>query len=334
MSWGADESPYWYCKCNKGDGCKRKKHKCVKLTPVEELAAYEASKKKWEEYKKHFPTMSKKKLKKKLRVWAATYNYGVLHWGIHPELLPMDEIRPDVFHMCTGIVKRLMQCLRNMLVNAGGPVKRKFYNRLRIFWEEGHVMMWRLDKSFSSLIGIELQQFSMNAKELAKWMLKEKIISTGRPDFVALCNALIVWTDIEQFLKIGRIFSHELYKVKVKEFKKNVDVFYQCGVKSFLKKGKKVGGEETAYIHTLKYYIPDIVDITYFRHQAGVGVFTMQGVSFNFVSYTFNLFYALNVLSHNVPVFICLKSLREETKKVKQNIRDTVTIKEIFANKQ
>ena len=75
-----------------------------------------------------------------------------------------------------------------------------------------------------------------------------------------------------------------------------MDVFYQCGVKSFLKKGKKVGGEETAYIHTLKYYIPDIVDITYFRHRAGVRVFTMQGVSFNFVSYTFNLFYALNVL--------------------------------------
>ena len=40
------------------------------------------------------------------------------------------------------------------------------------------------------------------------------------------------------------------------------------------------------------------------------------------------------MFSHNVPVFICLKSLREETKKVKQNIRDTVTIKEIFANKQ
>ena len=282
VSWGANDSPYWYCKCNKGEGCKKKKHKCVKITSVEEFAAYEASKKKWEEYKKRFSTMSKKKLKKKLREWAGTYNYGVLHWGIHPELLPMDEIRPDVFHMCTGIVKRLMQCLRNMLVNAGGPVKRKFYNRLRTFWEEGHVMMWRLDKSFSSLIGIELQQFSMHAKELADWMLKEKIVSIGRPDFIALCKGLTVWTDIEQFLKIGKIYSHDLYQVKIKEFKKNVDIFYQCGAKSFLKKGKKIGGEETAYIHTLKYYIPDIVDITYLRHRGGVGVFTMQGVSFNF----------------------------------------------------
>jgi len=144
-------------------------------------------------------------------------------------------------------------------------------------------MMWRLGKLFSSLIGIELQQFSMYAKELGKWMLKEKIISTGRPDFVALCKALTVWTDIEQFLKIGKIYAHEYYQEQMKEFKKNVDIFYECGAKSFLKKGKKAGGEETAYVHTLKYYMPDIMEITYLRHLSGVGIFTMQGVRFNFV---------------------------------------------------
>ena len=61
-------------------------------------------------------------------------------------------------------------------------------------------------------------------------------------------------------------------------------MYFISVAKLFLKKGSKVGGEEIAYIHTLKYYIPDIVDITYLRHRAGVGVFTMQGVSFNFVS--------------------------------------------------
>jgi hypothetical protein len=39
------------------------------------------------------------------------------------------------------------------------------------------------------------------------------------------------------------------------------------------------------------------------------------------------------MFSHNPPV-VYLKSLRDKTKKVRQNIRDTVTIKEIFANKQ
>jgi len=39
------------------------------------------------------------------------------------------------------------------------------------------------------------------------------------------------------------------------------------------------------------------------------------------------------MFSHNPPV-VNLKSLRDETKKVRQNIRDIVTIKEIFANKQ
>ena len=40
------------------------------------------------------------------------------------------------------------------------------------------------------------------------------------------------------------------------------------------------------------------------------------------------------MFSHNPPVVYLIKSLRDETKKVRQNIRDTVTIKEIFANKQ
>ena len=48
VSWGSDESPYWACNCNKGDGCKNQSHKCVKITHVKEVAAYEASKKKWD----------------------------------------------------------------------------------------------------------------------------------------------------------------------------------------------------------------------------------------------------------------------------------------------
>ena len=65
----------------------------------------------------------------------------------------------------------------------------------------------------------------------------------------------------------------------MKEFQNNFDIFYEAGKKSFLKDGKKEGGLETAYIHTLKYYMIDIIKITYERHQVGVGIFTMQGVS-------------------------------------------------------
>ena len=111
-------------------------------------------------------------------------------------------------------------------------------------------MLWQLNKPFSSLIGCELQQFSSYAAELGRWMLKEKIIFIARPDFVALCKALIVWTDIEQFLKIGKTFSHNLYQEKMKEFQNNVDIFYEAGKKSILRDGKRRQTRDCLHTHT------------------------------------------------------------------------------------
>ena len=106
----------------------------------------------------------------------------------------------------------------------------------------------------------------------------------GCPDFVAMCDALILWTDIELFLKKGRIYTlPETYEEETKQFNKNVDKFFDAGKLCFLKDGKKENGNEIAYLHTLKYYMKDIVQITWDQHSCGVGVFTMQGVCITFV---------------------------------------------------
>ena len=73
-SWSGDSSPYYGCGCNKGDGCKKKNHVCRKLTHDEEVEAYNKSEKKYDQLKGTFPKLGKKKLKKKLRKWAATEN--------------------------------------------------------------------------------------------------------------------------------------------------------------------------------------------------------------------------------------------------------------------
>ena len=127
------------------------------------------------------------------------------------------------------------------------------------------------------------------------WMKKEKIISLGRPDFIAMCDALIFWNKIELFLKKGKIYSplRGSYEKEMKQFNTNVDKFYEAGKKCFLKDGKKLGGFETAYIHTLKFYMKDIVAITYKRHGCGVGVFTMQGVRYYFC---LTVYYSLIIL--------------------------------------
>ena len=40
---------------------------------------------------------------------------------------------------------------------------------------------------------------------------------------------------------------------------------------------KEEGDCETFYLHTIRFYMPDIVDDTWKKYYFGVGVFTMQG---------------------------------------------------------
>ena len=57
----------------------------------------------------------------------------------------------------------------------------------------------------------------------------------------------------------------------------NVKEFYQVGATSFLTGGTQTGNQETFYMHVMRFYIPEIVKITYDRHRLGVGIFNMQG---------------------------------------------------------
>ena len=58
--------------------------------------------------------------------------------------------------------------------------------------------------------------------------------------------------------------------------------FYTIGGRSFLTKKTissigNIGNDETFYMHTLRFYLPQIADETLKKHNLGLGVFTMQG---------------------------------------------------------
>ena len=62
-------------------------------------------------------------------------------------------------------------------------------------------------------------------------------------------------------------------------FKQNLDLFYKVEGRSFLTKDRNnIGGEETFYMHYLKFYMPMIAEVTLQRHQMGLGIFKMQGI--------------------------------------------------------
>ena len=52
---------------------------------------------------------NEKEVFKQLHEWAGNSNFGITGLGIHPDILPISMVRPDVFHLCMGVTKRLLK---------------------------------------------------------------------------------------------------------------------------------------------------------------------------------------------------------------------------------
>ena len=170
-----------------------------------------------------------------------------------------------------------MSCLREVINGASFNVKQKFNAKLQDFWDDPHIVIWRLNKNFASLIGCKLRAFSSNGANLTEWMQEQKLLDDTNKEYHSICEGLKLWTRIEHILKISRISSEDNYRVLLEEFPQLVNEFWEHGKKSFLNSGTNNGFHETAYLHTLRYYMVDIMQTTFQRHNCGVGIFTLQG---------------------------------------------------------
>ena len=83
---------------------------------------------------------------------------------------------------------------------------------------------------------------------------------------------------ITPFFTITTIDNKEEYEQQFKTFGENIKEFYEIGKGSFLTKVQsKVGGDETFYLHCLRFYMPRIAKDTLEKHNLGLGIYTMQG---------------------------------------------------------
>ena len=79
---------------------------------------------------------------------------------MNPNHLRIDHICFDVFHLRSAITKRLMSCLREFILKQSCDLMDRFYNEvLNKFWEDYNIDVWKLNKSFSSFVGEELNAF-------------------------------------------------------------------------------------------------------------------------------------------------------------------------------
>ena len=210
---------------------------------------------------------------KEHRDWVDGSNNGVSHHGIHPSLLPVDDICFDIFHMKCSATKKLMAYLRRFILNQSPEIIKDFNVKvLKNFWNHYHIHVWRNKKNFASFLGNEIALFVANTEKITGF-LRENFISTN--EIEDIMEGLELWEQMFKFLAITYLDNGENNYVKaIERFERSVRRFYDVGSRTFLSSS---GEEETFYCHVLRFYMLPIAKKTYERHKLGLGIFSMQG---------------------------------------------------------
>jgi len=206
------------------------------------------------------------------RDWADEENWGVTHFGITPNALPLDSMRFDVFHMSCAILRKVMYAVRDCVNSMSTELKMEFTDDvLRTFFGAFHLYCWNCNFSFSRLQGKELFRFLDNIG-LVTTFLTNRMGESRRVK--TLVEALNLLPRMIKFLCMSYINeTDEEYLTLLHQFSEDTRNFIKNGRLTFLIDEQ----DETFYVHTLCYYMPVHAKITFERHRLGLGIFTMQG---------------------------------------------------------
>ena len=273
--WNRKNKPFLLCTCLRGEGVKNNKtHECKVLNEERQLQLYNRSKRRWELKREKEGNMYTKKVH---NLWIDENNEGCSHFGISPLLMPRENIRFDCFHLKCAITRRLMVNLRQFILSQSTKLIDDFVGQiLSKFWNDFHLYVWKNKKGFSSFVGNELALFVGNIPIITQFLM-ERLVQNIK--VLSIIQGLNKWAEIFKFLAITHLgtMTENEYLIEMTKFKANLVEFYEIGGKSFLLDLHGNKSHETFYMHTLRFYLPRICDITYKRHGVGLGIFTMQG---------------------------------------------------------
>ena len=235
--------PFLLCKCGPGDGVRDPSHVCLLIEHDKQVERFERSKTKWTHFAKTYEQKvpPQKYTESDHRNWADTMNYGITHYGVHPSELRRDNIRFDVFHLRCAETRKLMTFLRKFVRCQSYDFQDKFHRLLHSFWNQYQLLIWRLNKSFTSFQGVELLGFIKNIPSIIE--LLKSSFTVNHINVHDICEGLRLWHKITPFLVITSISNTEEYLHSMDRFEDNLKYFYAVGAKTFFTKNT-VGDEE------------------------------------------------------------------------------------------
>ena len=207
--WNRTFHPFLLCSCKRGD-IANSNHACTLLDHEEQCTRWNRSLRRWEKKRERInPSLY---TKSHHLDWCDEKNLGVSHLGIHPKLLPRQNLRLDTFHLKCAITRKLMNYLRSFLLEQSEEVYNNFLCKvLKNFWNEYHLFVWKNKKNFSSFQGNELALFVGSISTITEY-LNSCLVTM--PQLQDICKGLELWHSIFKFLAVSYIEEGDAQEYK------------------------------------------------------------------------------------------------------------------------
>lgn len=204
--WNRTHHPFLLFTCKRGEGVMNSDHECKLLSHEDQVHYWDRSLRRWDD--KIARSGPESYTMDKHRDWIDIHNYGVSHFGIHPTEIPRDTIRFYVFHLRCAVTRRLMNYLRKYMLSTTTEMMEAFSKVVCKFWSDWNVLVWNLNRPFTSFVGMELLAFIKNLTVIVEFLKGNFCETEALND---LCNGLLLWKDITPFLVIVHITNVESY---------------------------------------------------------------------------------------------------------------------------
>ena len=264
--WNRLFHPMLLCYCRRGEKVADPSKKCSLITQNDMIKYVAISKEKKE---------SEDWSDKQHRDWCDVSNYGITHFGFDPRYFNIERIRIDVFHMRSGISRKLLNWIREKLLQ---------YDLVDEFAESVLISTWEREyfylpfvenKTLSRLQGKQILEFIHSVTSKIVPFFQERMETSEENKKTT--EALVLWVKISEFMSIVSLeeYTDEEYLTMLEEFQFNIESFYIAGRDTFLTHDT-VGDQESYYTHAL-HYQPNFALKLFRDHHVGLGIFSMQG---------------------------------------------------------
>ena len=154
------------------------------------------------------------------------YNSGITHFGITPERLDIENMFIDIFHLRSGITRKMLHYLRHIIDGMHISVQKVFFSYFTNLWDNNKYFLSQFHNN-KPLLRVQGKHVLAWIKDMPTFLGLIDIHLEETVEITAFLNACKEWKKISEFMNMVAIENVDEYKQKLTSFKDNVVKFYE-----------------------------------------------------------------------------------------------------------